>query len=93
MRAFLRVSADGAAGAAGAGEAAGAVVGVAVGAPGLGEAGDCVGAADVAVPCTAGAAGVPADEAAGLVGATGGACARTGPKAASPRFLHRDPVL
>src|ERR1700676_2366152 len=82
MRAFLRVSADGAAGAAGAGEAAGTAAGVAVDAPGLGGAGDGVGAADVSDPCTADAAGGPAAEAAGLGGAPGGACARTGPKAA-----------
>jgi hypothetical protein len=112
-------SADGTVGAgvAGAGEVAGAVVGVLVGVPGgafgvvggvfgvvggvfgvaggvfgvaggvFGVAGGalgggCVGAEDESVPCAAGADGVPAGEVAGLVDASGGACARTGPTAA-----------
>jgi hypothetical protein len=92
------------AGVAGAGEAAGAVVGVLGGASGvaggalggvfgvtggtlgvaggaLGGGGDCVGAEDESVPCAAGAGGVPAGEVAGLVDASGGVCARTGPTA------------
>jgi hypothetical protein len=79
------------AGVAGAGEVAGAVVGVLGGVLGgalgvedgaLGGGGDCVGAGDESVPCAAGAGGVPAGEATELVDASGGACARTGPKAA-----------
>ena len=86
----MRVSADGPAGAAGTGEAAGsdgAAVGAAVGA--LGGAGDCVGAGAVADAGATGAAGVTADalgvtagEVAGLAGAVGDVCAKAGPKAA-----------
>jgi hypothetical protein len=82
------------AGVAGAGEVAGVVVGVlgdALGVLGdalgvvdgaLGGGVDCGGEGDESVPCAAGAGGVSAGEAAGLVDASGGACARTGPKAA-----------
>jgi hypothetical protein len=86
------------AGVAGAGVVAGAVVGVlgdALGVVGgafggvfggvdgaLGEGVDCVGGGDESAPCAAGAGGVSAGEAAGLVDASGGACARTGPKTA-----------
>jgi hypothetical protein len=77
MRAFLRVSAEGA---AGGGEAAGVALGVAGGV--LGGAGDCVDTGDGSDLCAAGAAGVAAGEVAGGLAASGGACARTGPKAA-----------
>jgi hypothetical protein len=79
------------AGVAGAGEAGGAAVGGLGGAFGevdgaLGEVdgtlGGGVGAGDESVPCAAGVGGVPAGEAAGSVDASGGACARTAPKAA-----------
>src|ERR1019366_3041372 len=77
MRAFFRVSADGA---AGAGEVAGAAVGAAAGAPD--GAGDSVDAGDGSDPCAAGAGGVPAGGIAGLLDALAGVCPRTGSKAA-----------